>query len=178
MKRALFVLGQLTDDDVEWLIAAGAKESVSAGNELICEGQPIGAVYVVLAGEFSVCAAAVDGREIARLGSGDIVGEMSFLDSRAPSATVAALRDSAVLAIPRDALASRLQEQTAFAARFYRALAMFLSSRLRGTVRRLGYGEELIEDAEQEDELDDNVLDTVNRAGHRFTLMLNRLMKR
>jgi len=106
------------------------------------------------------------------------VGEMSFLDSRAPSATVAALRDSAVLAIPRDALASRLQEQTAFAARFYRALAMFLSSRLRGTVRRLGYGEELIEDAEQEDELDDNVLDTVNRAGHRFTLMLNRLMKR
>jgi CRP-like cAMP-binding protein len=106
-----------------------------------------------------------------------MVGEMSFIDARPPSATVTAAQDSAVLAIPRPQLVAKLDQDTAFAARFYRALATFLSDRLRGTVSRLGYseGQPLQEDVEYADELDDNVLDNVHLAGARFERIVKRL---
>jgi len=95
---------------------------------------------------------------------------------RPPLATVKALEDSTVFAVPRSALADRLREDDALAARFYRALALLLSSRMRGTIRRLGYGQTTGEDADVEDELDPGVLDTVSRAGQRSQHLLQRLM--
>ena len=58
--------------------------------------------------------------------------------------------------------------------RFYRALSFFLADRLRGTVRRLGYGQAggLDTDDVLEDELDDRLLDSVSLAGDRFDRML------
>jgi hypothetical protein len=40
---------------------------------------------------------------------------------------------------------SKLQQDTNFASRFYRAICLCLSDRLRGTVSRLGYGYDLDE---------------------------------
>lgn len=113
-----------------------------------------------------------------RLGSGEVVGEMSFIDARPPSATVTAVEPAVVLAVPRSALAAHLGEDDGFAARFYRALAVFLSRRLRSTVSRLGYGagKPLREDIEYEDELDSHVLGNVHRAGLRFDRVLQRLL--
>jgi bacteriocin-type transport-associated protein len=178
MRKVLFILGQLSDLDIEWLIAAGRKEQVAAGITLIHEGKVIDTLYIVLDGLLSVTMAALGGQEIARLGAGEMVGEMSFIDARPPSATVAALQNSAVLAIPRQQLAAKLEQDPGFAARFYRALATFLSDRLRGTVSRLGYshGQSLQEDVEYADELDENVLDTIHLAGARFERILKQLM--
>ena len=105
---------------------------------------------------------------------------MSFVDGRPPSATVQALSDSLLFAIPRRALASKLEADQGFAARFYRALAVFLSQRLRDTVQHLGYGAgvALDEEVEYSDELNPAVLDTVPLAGARFDRMLKRLMPR
>ncbi len=180
MRKVLFILGQLSDLDIEWLIAAGRKEQVSAGTTLIHEGQAIDTLYLVLDGALAVSMRALDNQEVARLGAGEMVGEMSFIDARPPSATVTALQTSTVLAIPRGQLAVKLEQDAPFAARFYRALATFLSDRLRGTVSRLGYsdGQSLQEDVEYPDELDDNVLDTVHLAGARFEWMLKRLGSR
>jgi bacteriocin-type transport-associated protein len=177
MRKVLFILGQLSDLDIEWLITAGRKEQVSAGTTLIHEGKAIDALYIVLDGLLSVVMAALGGQEIARLGAGEMVGEMSFIDARPPSATVTAIQNSVVLAVPRGQLAAKLEQDAGFAARFYRALATFLSDRLRGTVSRLGYseGQSLQEDVEYSDELDDNVLDTVHLAGARFEWILKRL---
>ena len=107
-----------------------------------------------------------------------MVGEMSFVDAGPPGATVTALEDSAVLAIPRSQLSAKLEQDSGFAARFYRAIATFLSDRLRATVGQLGYGEvqSLAEEAIAADELDDNVLDNIHLAGGRFDRMLHRLM--
>lgn len=177
MRKALFFLGILNDQDVEWMIATGRREAIPADTTLIHEGRPIDAVYIVLDGAFRVSVEALQGQEIARLMSGEIVGEMSFVDSRPPSATVKALEPSRVLSIPRQQLEAKLQQDTHFAARFYQSLAVFLADRLRSTTSRLGYGtaEALVEDAEYEDELDDNVLDNVFLAGARFDMMLRRL---
>jgi CRP-like cAMP-binding protein len=139
MRKALFFLGILADSDVDWMISVSERRKIPAGVVLIHEGQPADAVYNVLEGMLAVSVAALDGREIARLKCGDIVGEMSFVDSRPPSATVAAVEDSAVLSVPRALLATKL-EQVDFAARFYRALSVFLADRLRNTVYRFEEG--------------------------------------
>ncbi len=129
----------------------------------------------LLEGEFLVSAQGVG--EIARLGVGEIVGEMSLLDSAPPSATVVANGDCTALFLDKDALLRRLEADAAFGSRFYKALAVFLADRLRGTVRRLGYGDEQPFDprAIAKDELDAGILDGVSMAGDRFDRMLKML---
>lgn len=177
MRKALFFLGILNDADLEWMITAGAKQRLNPGEVLIQEGQPAASIFLVLDGVFSVVAQAAGNKEVARLRSGEIVGEMSFVDSRPPSATVRALEPSSVLAIPRRSLQERLSQDAFFAARFYRAIAVFLSDRLRYTVGLLGYGsgQTLADQANYADEIDPSVLDNVSLAGARFDLLQRRL---
>ena len=81
-----------------------------------------------------------------------------------------------MLSVPRARLTDKLEQDVAFAARFYRALGVFLSSRLRKTQQRLGYGKDILdEEVQHEDELDPEVLDNVALAGARFDWMLKRL---
>ena len=71
-------------------------------------------------------------------------------------------------------------DDSAFAARFYRALGVFLASRLRKTQQRLGYGGDtsiLDDDVQHEDELDPELLDSVALAGARFKWILERLRR-
>jgi CRP/FNR family transcriptional regulator, cyclic AMP receptor protein len=129
----------------------------------------------LLEGEFLVSAQGIG--EIARLGVGEIVGEMSLLDSAPPSATVVANGDCMALFLDKDVLLQRLETDAAFGARFYKALAVFLADRLRGTVRRLGYGDTQPFDPGTiaKDELDVGILDGVSVAGDRFDRMLKML---
>src|SRR5581483_5807452 len=173
MRKALLFFGILNDADVEWMIAAGMKQQLNPGDVLIQEGMPATSIFLVLEGVVSVVARHGRNQEVARLGPGEIVGEMSFVDSRPPSATVRALEPCAVLAIPRSVLAARLAEDVGFAARFYRAIAVFLSDRVRSTMGLVGYaaGEPLTEDASYADEIDAAVLDNVSLAGARFEIV-------
>jgi CRP/FNR family transcriptional regulator, cyclic AMP receptor protein len=134
MKTVLFLLGELDDDDIDWMLGIGSRQEIPTKTILIAESQPTNNLYIVLDGSLSVITNFTQGREIATLSSGDIVGEMSFIDTRPPSATVIAKQDSIVLTIPREQLELKLRLDVAFAARFYRALAISLSSRLRITV--------------------------------------------
>jgi len=177
MRKALLYLGILNDSDIEWMIAAGVKQEVAPSEVLISEGKPISALFVVLDGKFSVVVGSLGNREVARLQAGEVVGEMSFVDSRPPSATVRALERSVVLAIPRNVLTAKLAQDPLFASRFYRALAVFLSDRLRGTVAVLGYGSgTLIDDnALYSDEIEGAILDHLSLGGARFDWLQRRL---
>jgi len=136
MKKVLFILGELSDRDIDWLVEVGRREEVPAGRVLIYEGRSVDTLYILLDGTLIVSISAVE-RQIARLSSGEVVGEMSFIDSRPPSATVQTLEPCLVLAVPRARLAEKLQQDEGFGCRFYKALAMLLSQRLRGTVKQL-----------------------------------------
>lgn len=138
MKKALYILAELSDRDFEWLISAGQQRTIKPGQALIQEGGSIDALYLILSGSFAVCVAALDHKEVARLAPGELVGEMSFVDDRPPSATVQAIDESIVWCIPRLMLATKLSQDVAFSAHFYRALAILLSDRLRSTVNRMG----------------------------------------
>lgn len=175
MRKVLYMLGQLADSDIEWLAGAGRTRRLEAGTTLIRAGMPPAALYVVLEGELQV----VDDRAglLAELASGEIVGEMSFVDRTPPQASVIAGVEARVLEISRRALDARIEADAAFGMRFYRALSIFLADRLRGTVRRLGYGEagDTQAAALLEDELDESVLDGVSLAGERFGRLLRTL---
>jgi CRP/FNR family cyclic AMP-dependent transcriptional regulator len=172
MRKALYILGQLNDGDVEWLARHGTKQVLADGEIIIREGSPIDTLFIALNGQLQVTL--TDGREVARLGIGEVVGEMSLVDNFPPAATVTAAGPALVLALRRTVLQKRLAAEPQFAARFYRALAIFLADRLRATTRRFGYGEtgDLDNEAALEDELDEAVLDTVSQAGERFVRLL------
>lgn len=163
MRKVLFIFGQLTDNDVEWLAKNGRRKRVAKGTVLIHQGVAVDTLYVLLQGELSVTAGASK-KEIARLGVGEIAGEMSFVDARPPSATVSAREESVVYAIPTKVLGEALDRTPAFAARFYKAVATFLSDRVRKAT-----------DPDYDDELDDSVLDNVDRAGARFNMLVRQV---
>ena len=174
MRKVLFLFGELNDLDVDWLIGNGSSERVRKGTVLVEEGRPIQALYIVLDGSFEVRVSGTDKTPLGRMGPGEIFGEVSFVDSRPPTTTVQALTDATVFALPRDLLASKLKADAGFAARFYRALAMFLSHRLR--ILTLKFAE--TQDArglEPDTALDQEVLSGVYLAGKRFERMLKHL---
>ncbi len=173
MRKALYLMGILDDADMEWLGQHGTTEYVPSGTVLIHEGRPIECVYVVLDGRLSVFVKAIDNKEIASLLAGEIVGEISFVDSRPPSASVIAAQDSHLLVIPRLTLTNKLGQDAAFAARFYRAVATLLADRLRKTVSHLGYGKWAGE--ADPDELDNALMDSASLGATRFARLLKSL---
>jgi CRP-like cAMP-binding protein len=174
MKKVLFILGQLSDSDVDWIARTGQRERHGKGTELIRFGVATSRLHFILDGEVAILTS--KGFELARVGSGEILGEMSLVDSRPPSASAVVRQDAYVLSLDKAALGEKLEGDTAFAARFYRAIAIFLSERMRSTVGRMGYGDEAPDEAVDEDELDSGVLDNVHLAGARFDRLLQRLM--
>jgi CRP/FNR family transcriptional regulator, cyclic AMP receptor protein len=175
MRKVLYIFGLLTDADVEWIARTGVRRRVNSGEILIREGFPVESVIVILQGDFVVTAHVAG--EVARLGAGEIVGEMSFVDSAPPSATVTAAREGLVLFLDKRAMLQKLEADVGFGCRFYRSLAIFLADRLRTTVRRMGYGaHELEAEIIAKDELDEGILDNISMAGERFDRMLKMLI--
>lgn len=172
MKNILFIFGQLTDEDVDWLTKVGAPSPVPSGTVLIREGEPVANIYILLDGELAVTRGS-QLQEIARLESGEMIGEVSFVDASPPSASVTATTDSFVLEISREMLARRIETDTGFSSRFYRALAMMLSDRLRSAMdSRYGAIQADYDGALEPDELDPNAIESLTRAGERFDRML------
>jgi CRP/FNR family cyclic AMP-dependent transcriptional regulator len=169
MKRVLFFLGQLDDRDVEWMIQNGQKIELKTGEKLIQKGNYVDSLFILLSGQLSIFSDEIGGEEIALLGAGEVVGEMSFLESRPPSVSVISKNASVVYKISRNAIDSRLSSNPDFKANFYYSLALFLSNRLRKTTDRLGYGV-----PEEEDLIDTKVLDVLSQAGARFSQILNK----
>lgn len=172
MRKALHILGQIEDTDVEWLAKQGTIERVSAQSVLITEGKSIAQLYIVLEGSLSVRVGGTRGQEIAKLLSGEIVGEISFVDRRPPSASVIAIEDSVLLSIDRGILSHKLAIDGPFAARFYHAIASFLADRLYVTVGRFGYGSQGQDVNTELDKIDDDVMDEVSMATTRFDHLL------
>jgi len=178
MRKVLFILGQLNDSDVEWLATTGERQNIKAGTEFIAEGSDLDTVYLILEGHMSVWAG--NRVKLATVSSGDILGEMSLIDSSKTSASVRCETPSVVLAISKAQLTARLKSDVGFAARFYKALALFLADRMRNTIRRMGYGnlqDEPPRGDTEMDELDPEVLDNVHLAGARFERILQKLAR-
>ncbi len=176
MRKVLYILGLLDDADIDWLVTAGQAISVVPNQVLISEGVPLDSLYLVLEGTVRVTVASQPGKTLATSGPGEVLGEVSMLDSRPPLASVTAATEGRVLRIPRVRLDDRLQREAPFAARFYRTLAVFLAHRLRERTDGLK-GKTGVAGAADEDELDPELLETASLAGKRFEWILQRLSR-
>jgi CRP/FNR family cyclic AMP-dependent transcriptional regulator len=177
MRKVLYIMGILSDTDLEWLAGRGVTRNISAGTTLIHMGVPIDSFYIVLDGRLSVITG-MSGDETASLGCGEMLGEISFVDSRPPSASVVAVVSSQVLEVPRDVLKEKLASDTQFASRFYQSVATLLADRLRTTVANLGYEgrrEEVPEPQYDPEAFDDTWMENISFAASRFDQLLRRL---
>jgi CRP-like cAMP-binding protein len=172
MKKVLYILGEFDDSDAEWFVKAGRIVEVPDGRTIIREGEVLDSVYFVTAGTFVVTTGRAK-TEVARLGTGEVLGEISYVDHRPPTATVTALHDGKVLAVPRAVLTEKLVADPRFASRFYKAIATFLADRLRGTLRQLG-GDSGDTDLS---ELDLDELHSFSQAGVRFERIIRKLQE-
>lgn len=173
MRKVLFLFGQLRDQDIDWLIQVGRVEILKEGQQLIKQGGDIDRLSILLEGGLRVTVDKIG--EVAQLAPGEIVGEMSYVNSLPTSANVLAAMPSKVLSISRSVLTEHLGADLEFASRFYKSIAMFLADRLRSTVQRLGYGKSEANTPGPKDELDEMVLDSVYMAGLRFERLVNTL---
>jgi CRP-like cAMP-binding protein len=173
MRKALFFLGILSDTDIEWIIRNGSKTRVSAGTVVIHQGKPTDYLYFVLDGEFEVYTSKAS--RLAILKAGEVMGEISFVDSRLPTASVRAITESQVGVVARALINAKLKEDMGFGSRLYRAMATFMADRLRTTVGNFGTGAmELDEDIEDLDEVAPHLMDNISMAGSRFSEMQRR----
>jgi hypothetical protein len=138
MHDALSLLSGLTDADIDWLLQVGKERAVAAGATIIAEGSTPTELYFVLGGMAELRIAALGETRVATLGPGELLGEISWLEERSASATVLALETVRVLAVARDVLARRGDDDPAFAARLYRAFARVIARRLRERVPAWG----------------------------------------
>ena len=137
MHAALGLLNELTEEHIDWILRTGFERQVIANTVIVRENEPTVSIHIVLEGLFSVRISSLPDAEVGRLGPGEIIGEISFLENSLPSASVVAIESSLLFEIPRSILAEKLETDPLFGAQFYRALAILNSRRLRERVSSL-----------------------------------------
>lgn len=138
MFEALSLLSELDDSDIQWIFDAGDEQQVISGTTIIQEGTKPQALFFVLEGLVGISVSSAGDSQLAKLGPGELMGDISFLENRPATATVTAVETSLLLAVPCTALTRKLNEDTPFAARLYRSFALISSRRLRERVGTLG----------------------------------------
>ena len=169
MRKVLFIFSVLSDSDVEWLAVTGERMHLDPGKVLIPMGARLDSIYFVLEGRLAVKTRA--GEVISVLESGEVIGEMSLVDPAPTVVSVEITAQTTLLRLPNSVVRQKLSADTAFAARFYRALCVFLADRMRNATQRIGHGSP----GDGRDELNEELLDNVHLAGARFDRMLKRL---
>lgn len=122
-------LGEIGDDDARWLHEHGTRRPVRSGERIITEGKQPDHVFVVLEGEFLVSSVSLKEPELQRVRSGEVLGEMSYINRQPPGASVDAVTDGLLLAVPRARIDAKIQEDPAFGSRFMKVLSEFALSR-------------------------------------------------
>jgi len=105
-------LEALSDRDLETVVRSGRHVHLPANWSLIWEKTPADKAYLIVDGEVSV---RKGGQEVARLGAGDVIGEMAIVNHKLRSASVVSLTPLEVVHFTKESLEALLDEVPAFA---------------------------------------------------------------
>lgn len=194
VKEALFVFGELHDSDIDWMIDAGRVKKLAAEKFLLHIGRPVDALYTVLDGQLAIAttdhpcdplANCSDGLEehsmtqhfktMAYLSRGGLPGIVSLLDSQPMPVRLQAVRKTLLLAIPKQQVTIKLQQDPGFAARFYRVMATQLANLLTAVIVVGDVTDGRALTVELEDELDLEELQRASQGATKFNWMLKHL---
>jgi len=104
-------LESLDDADLAKVVKAGRHLHLPADWSLIWEKTPADKAYLIVDGEVSVRKA---GQEVARLGAGDVIGEMAIVNHKLRSASVVSLTPLEVIHFTKESLQQLLEDVPAF----------------------------------------------------------------
>ncbi|NJO79739.1 MAG: cyclic nucleotide-binding domain-containing protein [Cyanobacteria bacterium RM1_2_2] len=198
LKETAYTFGELRDSDVDWLLSVGRLRKVEPGTVLLQAGRPVDALYIVLDGLLQAAVPQIDAnplaicfectkklasteKTVANLSRGELVGAIYFLDFRPTAMTVRCLKETLLLSIAQPELVNKLQQDMSFASRFYRVLALQLSSQLQVALGSLGCTQQAycreqgLQDVEYDDEMNIEDLEQVSQGAMRFNWVLKRL---
>ena len=135
MKNALYLLSQLTEIDIDWMVYLGEIIDLDVGDVLINEGDKIDCIFFLLSGKMEVSVLNIG--KVAEVGIAEVVGEISMIDSRPTTATVSASSECRILSINHNDLEGRIKTYGDFGSRFYKAIATSLAVKMRNTIKGL-----------------------------------------
>ncbi len=124
----------LTEKEEVALLQKGGVSRFAPEAVIVREGDGHGAIYVVRKGEVRVEKGSMGfPLELARLGPGEIFGEMSFIDGSPASANIVADDFVECFVIDQMLMKPLLKSYPSIYGRFYQSLAAILAVRLRET---------------------------------------------
>jgi CRP-like cAMP-binding protein len=176
MYQTLYFLSEMDDRDIDWIISSGRRRTIAKNNALIYQGSRPEALYIVLEGQFTIQIQHGDQiLNVAEVGPGDLLGEMSFIDSRLASADVIAQEDSLVWTIPWTKLSSKLFLDNSFGSHFYHALAVLMADRMRLLHSQLDKSMMRGVEVRSEEDLSPQVLKRLELVKARFEYLMQQL---
>ncbi len=104
-------LQSLSDKDLKRVIEKGRHVRLPANWSLIWEKTPADKAYLICTGEVAVRKGK---QEVARLGPGDVIGEMAIVGHKLRSASVVSVTPVEVIHFTKEALTALLDEVPAF----------------------------------------------------------------
>lgn len=142
MIRGVQAFRGLADDECDAVLGVLRAQRGNPGDTLFREGDPGDALMIVLEGQLVARVRTQTGteEEVARLGPGEVVGEMAFIDAEPRSATVSTPGGATVLTFTRAALASLKKSAPRVAAAIQRNVLLDVARRLRDAGERLSDG--------------------------------------
>lgn len=132
---------QLSPRELMMLQAMSRVRECGPGEEIVREGEEGDSMFVLLEGACSVRKGDV---EIARLASGEHLGEMALVERGRRTATVVADDEARLLELSRDDLFGLLREQKDTGMKLLWNIVTVLTARLRETSRELGEAREAL----------------------------------
>ena len=128
----------LSDAELEVVMRKVFEKAYKKGSTLFVEGMAGEVLYIVIEGGIDITKKTKDGRDldIAKVGPGEIVGEMSLIDAGPRTATGKTNSDSKLIVITKKSFNEILESDPAIAAKILMDLLRVVSKRLRVTDKK------------------------------------------
>ena len=128
-------LRYLTDNDWALLRSKSRRVTYKPREIVIAINSRPSSLFMLVSGSAAV--EVVRGTAVAKLGPGEIFGEMAFVENAAASASVVAETDLVVDVLDLQILGEMFSNFPHLEARFFKSLALLLSQRLRSTLAKM-----------------------------------------
>ena len=133
----------LTADERKALVARSKRVPFKNEQIVIEEGQTLNQIYVIASGQVRITHDlndAISAEFAGPLGTGDFIGEVTFIDGRGASATITADGDVEVITIDRSVIEEMIATDKTFEGRLYKSMLLTMCRRLRTTNIRVLIG--------------------------------------
>ncbi len=119
LRERVALFAGVDDENMIDLAHASELASYKAGQTILFKGAIVDGLHVVVSGGAGVYVKATNKAmvRVAELGSGEVFGEMSIVETGTAGATIKAETDSVVLMIPQESFRHVLQQDDGFAVR-------------------------------------------------------------